>query len=83
MLSCKGCTHLVANGRACAGDDGDLIRTTDPLTGRVRYVNEAHPERGGWRPSPEEMRVQGGQCGTDRKLYKPTFFARLFPSMFV
>jgi len=81
MKRCVGCKHLVAFGNACKGDEV-LTRIEDPMTGTVKWRDLRFPDQGGFRPSPAEMREDGGRCGPDRKLYAPTLTARLLPWLY-
>jgi hypothetical protein len=81
MKRCVGCKHLVAYGRACNGDER-LTSQEDPMTGTVRWVDERFTGQGMWRPTPAQMRAPGGRCGPERKIYKPTIFARLMPWLY-
>ncbi len=80
MKSCKGCKNLVAFGAACKGDE-QLTRHEDALTGHVVWRDDRYPGTV-FRPSPDEMRVDGGRCGVDRKLYEPRLIARLMPWLY-
>ena len=80
MKSCVGCKHLVAHGSACKGDE-QLVRCEDPLTGGVVWRDARFPDQV-FRPSPKDMRKEGGRCGPERKLYEPTLFARLVPWLY-
>lgn len=79
MKPCIGCKHLIAQLSLCkATDVGPWAEETNPLSGRVKWVN-LHPdvEWSGWRPSVEHMRKSGASCGPDAKLYEPTLWHRL------
>ena len=80
MKSCVGCKHLVAHGAACKGDE-QLSSVEDPLTGRVVWRDARFPDQV-FRPSPEDMRKEGGRCEPERKLYEPTLLARLLPWLY-
>lgn len=77
MKRCFGCKHLVAFGAACKGDE-QLTRLVDPMTGVVRWRDLRFPGRN-LRPSPDEMRKEGGRCGPERKLYEPKLVALVLP----
>jgi hypothetical protein len=80
MKRCVGCKNLVAFGAACKGDEV-LTRIEDSMTGSVVWRDIRFPSQV-LRPSPEEMRKEGGRCGPDRRLYQPTMLARLLPWMY-
>lgn len=81
LKPCIGCKHLVAYGLACKADE-QLTRVEDPLTGRVSYIDLRFPDQRGWRPTPGNMRLSGGRCGPERKLFKPKLLARIFPRLY-
>ena len=81
MTSCIGCKHLVAWGAACKGDE-QWTRLKDQMTGVVYYRDLRFPKQGGMRPSPAEMRKEGGRCGPERRLYAPSLIARLLPWLY-
>lgn len=81
MKPCVGCRNLVGFGAACKGGEM-LTRIEDSLTGRVSWRDLRFTDSGGWRPSPHEMRKEGGRCGPERKLYQPKLVARLLPWMY-
>lgn len=78
---CVGCRHLVAYGAACKGDE-HLTRIEDPLTGVVQWRDLRFPEQDSFRPSPTEMRKEGGRCGLERRLYEPGLLARVLPWLY-
>lgn len=75
MKPCIGCKFLVAYGRACKADE-QLVRYENELTGAVWWFDPRFPGQL-MRPSPAEMRKEGGRCGPTRKLYKPSLWTRL------
>jgi len=81
MRRCVGCKHLVGFGAACKGDE-QLTRVEDQMTGVVRWRDLRFPQQGGIRPSPAEMRTEGGRCGPDRTLYEPKLLARALPWLY-
>ena len=80
MKRCVGCKHLVAFGAACKGDE-ILTRVENPMTGSVDWRDLRFPAEV-FRPSPEEMRKEGGRCGPERRLYLPKLLAKLLPWMY-
>ncbi len=80
MKMCNGCKHLSLNDLCDAGAQ-PAVREENPVTGRVRYVVRGH-DGSVFKPTAVQMRSPGQPCGPERALYRPGWWARIFPWAF-
>ncbi len=79
MKKCVGCVHLPRSSLSVCRAGMMLNRQVDPYTGRIFWENN---DGNVLKYTLAEMRKEGGDCGPDRKLYEPTFFAKWFPKLY-